>query len=203
VVDDVRASARPGVAERAVGALEEAIALLERGRDAAAVAPAEEARRLAPRAAGPREVLGMALYRSERYREALRELQTYRRISGRLDQNHLIADCYRAIGAPEKAVEAAREALRSRIPEEARAEAAIVGASALGDLGRLQEALSLIRSVPSGQRVVRPFDLRVWYVTGELLERSGRRGEAAELFRRVVRHDPSAFDAAERLAGLS
>jgi Tetratricopeptide repeat len=40
-------------------------------------------------------------------------------------------------------------------------------------------------------------------VKGDILERAGRRSEAAEEFRRIVRHDPAAFDAAERLAALS
>jgi tetratricopeptide (TPR) repeat protein len=145
----------------------------------------------------------MALYRAERFRDALRELQAYRRITGRLDQNHLIADCYRALGTPEKAVDPALEALRARLPDDVRAEAAIVGASALADLGRFTEALSMLRSTPTSERLSRDFDLRVWYVSGDILERAGRRAEAAEEFRRIVRHDPGAFDAAERLARLA
>lgn len=144
----------------------------------------------------------MALYRAGRFREALRELQTYRRVTGRLDQNHLIADCHRALGAPERAVEAAREAVQGRLPDEARVEAAVVGAAALADLGRFDQALGLIRTFPSRTGVARGFDLRLWYVSGDVLERAGRRREAAEEFRRIVRHDPAAFDAAERLARL-
>ena len=136
------------------------------------------------------------------YRGALRELQAYRRMTGRLDQNHLIADSHRALGSPDKAVEAAREALRGPIPEEAKAEAAIVGAAALADLGRFAEALGLLRGVSSRGPKVRPFDLRVWYVTGDVLERAGRPSEAKDEFRRILRHEPGAFDAAERLARL-
>ena len=47
------------------------------------------------------------------------------------------------------------------------------------------------------EQLARPFHLRLWYVTGEILERAGRPEEAAEEFRRVVRHDPGAFDAAQ------
>ena len=176
--------------------------MLERGRDAPAIPAAEEAKALAPRSGAVREVLGMALYRQGRFREALRELQAYRRITGRLDQNHLIADAHRALGAPEKAVEPAREAMRARIPEEARVEAAVVGAAALADLGRFGEALALLRAFPSRENMARPFELRLWYVTGDILERAGRRGEARQEFRRILRHDPQAFDAAERLTRL-
>jgi len=195
--------AKPGQGEHAARAFEDAVSLLERGREAAAVAPALEAKRLAPRSSAVREVLGMALYRAGRYRDALRELQAYRRMTGRADQDHLIADSYRGIGAPEKAVETARGALRARLPDEVRVEAAVVAASALADLGRLTEALSVLSLVRPRDRSVRPHDIRVWYVRGDILERAGRRAEAKEEFGRVVRHDPEAFDAAERLANLT
>jgi tetratricopeptide (TPR) repeat protein len=179
------------------------VELLQRGKAAQAVEAARKAKELAPRSGAVREVLGIALYRAERYRDALRELQAYRRMTGRIDQNHLIADSYRALGSPEKAVDAARDALRGRLPDEVRAEAAIVGASALADLGRFTEALSMLRASPSSERLSREFDLRVWYVKGDILERAGRPSDAAEEFRRIVRHDSGAFDAAERLAKLS
>jgi len=202
VVEEIRTTARPGQGDRALDTFQDAVALLERGQDAAAAKVARDAKGLAPRSGAVREVLGMALYRTERFREALRELQAYRRMTGRVDQNHLIADSYRALGAPEKAVEPAVEAMGSQIPEEARVEAAVVGASALADLGRFTEALGMLRSFRAEEQLARPFHLRLWYVTGEILERAGRPQEAAEEFRRVVRHDPGAFDAADRLAKL-
>src|SRR5436309_3109691 len=203
ILDELRGSARPGQGDLAVKAFEEAVAHLQKGRPSAAAARAEEAKALAPRSGAVRELLGISLYQLERYREALRELQAYRRITGRADQNHLIADSHRALGSPGKAVEVAREALRIRaVPEEARAEAAIVGASALAEVGRFDEALALLRSFPTKEQAVRSFDLRVWYVAGDILERAGRKREAVAEFRKVVRHDAGAFDAAERLARL-
>jgi predicted Zn-dependent protease len=190
-----------------VRALDRAVELLEGPDDSesaeSAVRSAERAKDGAPRSAAVREVLGIALYRAGRFREAVRELQAYRRMTGRLDQNHLIADGQRALGAPEKAVESAGEAMAAPIPEESRAEAAIVGASALADLGRFGEALAMLRSLPAGPEGARPFDLRLWYVAGDILERAGRVREAADEFDRIVRHDPEAFDAAERAARLA
>jgi tetratricopeptide (TPR) repeat protein len=177
----------------------EAVGLLEKGRFDPAVAAAAQAKDLAPRSGAVREVLGIALYRAGRFTEALRELRAYRRITNRLDQNHLIADAHRALGSPEKAVEAAREAVHARISEEARAEAGIVGAAALADLGRYTEALAMLHGFPPAGPVAKPHHLRLWYVAGDILEREGRTPEAAEEFRRIVRHDPDAFDAAERL----
>src|SRR5262249_10903929 len=89
-----RAAGRQSQGVAAAEAFDRARQLLERGKDAAAVQAAAEARTLAPRSGAARELLGLALYRAGKYREALRELQAYRRITGRQDQNHLMADCY-------------------------------------------------------------------------------------------------------------
>jgi tetratricopeptide (TPR) repeat protein len=145
----------------------------------------------------------MALYRQERWREALAELQTYRRISGRPDQNHLIADAERALGRPERAVPLAEEALVGRgVPIAAKAEAVIVAASALADMGRFDQALGLLRRVRTSDDVARPEVLRVWYVIADVLEKAGRPREAAAQFRKIMRHDPGAYDVAERVAQL-
>jgi tetratricopeptide (TPR) repeat protein len=203
VVRDVRATARPGLADQALSRLARAAELLGRGDPRQAAKEAEKAKEAAPRSGGVREVLALAYYSAERWRDALREAQAYRRMTGRADQNHIIADSYRALGNPDKAVPLAEEALRARIPEEAKAEAAIVAASALADLERYDQALAMLRRLGSTAEVGRPHDLRVWYVTGDVLARAGRKEEAARAFRKVLRYDRTAFDAAERLAELS
>ena len=203
VVDEVRRTARPGRGEDALRHLGRAVELLARGDWKQGGIEAEQAKDLAARSGAVREVLGLAYYGAERWRDALRELQAYRRMTGRADQNHLIADAYRALGSPEKAVPLAEEALRARIPDESKAEAVLVAASAMADLGRYDEGLALLRRLPTKADVGRPHDLRVWYVTGSILARAGRREEAAREFRRILRHDQTAFDAAERLAELA
>lgn len=202
-MDDVRATAHAGRADEAIKLLEEAVSALSRNRPKPAAQAASAAKALAPRSGAIREVLGIAHYQQERFREALTELQAYRRMTGRVDQNHLMADSHRALGAPQKAVALVQEVLGARVPDEVRAEAAVVGGAALADLGRYDEALTLLRKFSTKPEIARPHDLRVWYVTGDVLERAGRRAEAAKEFRRIVRHDPSALDAGERLAALS
>src|SRR5437660_12254537 len=91
IVREVRQAARPGPAEGAEVVFRSAVARLAEGDAEAASAAATEAKRLAPRAAPIREVLGIALYRAGAYRTALSELLAYRRMTGRVDQNHLIA----------------------------------------------------------------------------------------------------------------
>jgi tetratricopeptide (TPR) repeat protein len=203
VADEVRGTARIGKSEEAVRLAEEAATALAEGDPRRAERAATKLKALAPRSAAAREVLGLALYRQERFREALRELQAYRRMSGRRDQNHVIADCHRALGAPDKAVAEARDGLAAPVDEAVRAESAIVAGAALADLGRFEEALAVLRSVPTRPEVARPHDLRLWYVIGDVLERAGRRDQAAEHFRLILRHDLEAFDAAERLSALT
>jgi tetratricopeptide (TPR) repeat protein len=203
VADEIRRTARPGKADEALSRTSRAVALLSRGDAAQAFREAEKAKSAAPRSGAVREILALGYYGAERWRDALREAQAYRRITGRKDQNHIIADSYRALGSPEKAVPVAEEALKAPIPEAVRAEAAIVAASALADMGRFDEGLAVLKRLPSHPEVGRDHDLRVWYVTGDVLARAGRRDEAAREFQRIVRHDRNAFDAAERLAELS
>jgi hypothetical protein len=37
----------------------------------------------------------------------------------------------------------------------------------------------------------------------DILEKAGRRSEAADRFRRILEHDPDVYDVAERLSALS
>src|SRR5882762_4389402 len=85
--EEVRRGARPADQQDAISRLSRAIELLERGDTGAAIREAEKAKRLAPRSAAIREVLGLALYGQGRWPEALTQLKAYRRISGRVDQN--------------------------------------------------------------------------------------------------------------------
>jgi tetratricopeptide (TPR) repeat protein len=203
IEEDIRRSARPAQQADVMSRVARAIERLERDDPRGAVPEAERAKALAPRSAAVREVLGMAYYGVERWHDAVTELKAYKRISGRTDQNHLIADSYRALGRPEEAVPLTDEVLRDRrASNDAKAEAVIVAASALADRERYAEALALLSRARTRDDVARDYTLRLWYVRGDILARAGRPEEAAAEFRKVMRHDPAAFDAAERLAAL-
>ncbi len=204
MVSELRQTARSGKADAAIARLERATQLLARGDARGAAAEAQKAKDLAPRSASARELLGLASYELERFREALTEMQAYRRISGRADQNHIIADCLRAIGRPDRAVPLAEEALASRqVPVAAKTEAVIVAASALADQGKFDQALGLLRRVRTRDDVAGPEVIRVWYVTADILQRAGRPADALREFRKILRHDPGAFDVAERVDQLA
>ena len=203
IEEDIRRTARPAQEADVLSRVARAIELLERGDPRGALPEAEKAKIMAPRSAAVREVLGMAFYGLERWADALTELKAYKRISGRVDQNHLIADCLRGLGRPEEAVPLADEVLRDRgASNEAKAEAVIVAASALADQGRYPEALALLARAKTKEDVAEDYTLRLWYVRGDILEKAGRREEAAGEFRKIMRHDQAAFDTVERLAAL-
>jgi tetratricopeptide (TPR) repeat protein len=202
VMEELQRITKPTQLRDAVSRLSRAIELLERGDAGAAVAEASKAKQLSSRSGAVREVLGLALYGQGRWQEALTELKAYRRFSGRADQNHVIADCLRAVGKPQEAVPLAEEELRAKVPNEAKAEAVVVAASALADQGRFSEALAFLGRAKTREGVSEPYSLRLWYVRGDILAKAGRRDEAAAEFRKIMRHDATAFDVAERLAEL-
>lgn len=106
-------------------------------------------------------------------------------------------------GRPADAIPLIEEELRAKgVPNEAKAEAVIVAASALADQKRYAEALAFLGRARTREDVAEDYTLRLWYVRGDILARAGRNDEAAIEFEKVMRHDVGAFDAAERLAEL-
>ena len=79
----------------------------------------------------------------------------------------------------------------------------IVGGLGAGRPGPLPRGARVPGRARTREDVAEDYTLRLWYVRGDILARAGRREEAAIEFRKVMRHDPGAFDAAERLADLS
>jgi tetratricopeptide (TPR) repeat protein len=203
VAEEIARVTKPTQIKDALSRLARATELLERGDAGAALAEAQKAKELSPRSPAVREVLGMALYGQGRWQDALTEMKAYRRMSGHVDQNHIIADCLRGLGRPAEAIPLAEEELKAKVPNAAKAEAVIVAASALADQGRYPEALAFLGRARTRDDVAEDYTLRLWYVKGDILERAGRRQEAAAEFQKIMRHDAGAFDAAERLAELS
>jgi len=77
-----------------------------------------------------------------------------------------------------------------------------VAASALADQQRYAEALALLARAKTREEVAEDYTLRLWYARGDILAKAGRSEEAATEFRKIMRHDAAAFDAAERLSEL-
>lgn len=159
----------------------------------------------APRVAAVREAYGVALYLDERFGAALTELQAYRRLTGRNDQNHLVADCLRALGRDLDLVAEAAETLLAdaQAPEDRRAEAALVWAGALADDGDVGAARSVLRRFLERRRGGdAEHDLRVRYLAADLAERDHDRDELRRQLESIVAVDPGFLDAKERLDGV-
>lgn len=97
--------------------------------------------RRAGRIAVVRETLAITAYATGDYALALRELRTYRRISGRDDQLPMMVDSERGLGRPEKALELGRSVPRASLPAEVQVELAIAMSGARLDLGQTEAAL--------------------------------------------------------------
>jgi tetratricopeptide (TPR) repeat protein len=165
------------------------------------------AKETVPRSPALREALGIARYLHGDYASALTELQAYRRLSGRPDQNHIVADCLRALDRETDRIADLAEEMQDHpdVPLERAVEGTIVWASAVADTGDVGAARAIIRRglerLPAGE----PEDahLRLWFVAGDLADRAGDLDDARRWFSRVAEEAPDAFDVEARLAELA
>src|SRR2546422_11489888 len=97
---------------------------------------ARYARSRAARVAVVREAAGVTAYHAGEWAEALSELRAGRRMTGSEAHLAVMADCERALGRPERALELAAEA-GSELPPATATELRIVVAGARRDLGQL------------------------------------------------------------------
>ncbi len=88
-----------------------------------------------------RETAAITAYAIGDYALALRELRTYRRISGSDDQIALMVDSERGVGRPDRALEVGRGVDRSSLAPAVRVELAIAMSGARLDLGENERAL--------------------------------------------------------------
>lgn len=88
-----------------------------------------------------RETVGITAYSLGDFALALRELRTYRRLSGSNGQLPMMVDCERGLGRPEKALALAAEASRVALPPAVAVELAIARSGARLDLDQVERAL--------------------------------------------------------------
>jgi tetratricopeptide (TPR) repeat protein len=149
-----------------------------------------------------RELVGLCQYRIGNYSAAAKELEAYAELTGALDQNPVLMDCYRAQRRWKKVDEAWADLADVSPGAEAVAEGRIVLAGSLADRGRMGEALATLRKRGADVRTPKEHHLRLWYALADLEDRAGNHAAARELFDRVRRADPAYADVAERLAAL-
>lgn len=203
-----RVSNDAGTANRLLQHLTAAFAALDERDGRTALPHLRYLKARLPRTGLLREALGVALYLQEDYREAMSELQAFRRLTGSTAQNHLVADCIRAVGEGEHRIPGLveeMEAAEEPAPEAARFEGRIVWASWLadqGDLGAARAVLSPLLEEEPGEDV-QEHHLRAWYVAGDLAERSGDHDRARSWFGRITDVAEGFFDTEDRLQALA
>jgi tetratricopeptide (TPR) repeat protein len=161
------------------------------------------ARARSQRSAVIREAVGETAYAAGKFSEALAEFRTARRLSGGHDYAPMMADCERALGRPEKALEYDRPAVREALDRAGQVELSIVVAGARRDLGQIGAALRILETEPLQTPEREPWVARLRYAYADTLEAAGRRDESIEWFHRALAVDAEGVtDAEERLAEL-
>lgn len=201
VYRDLKAASGPHL-DHVAAAYADAGVALEHGETATAIDLLGDAKRRAPRSAMVREALGIALYLDGRYKEAGRELSAYRRMSGREDQNHLLADCARANGQLDRAEELVDEMFRARVPASRIAEGLLVLAGARAERGDHDAALAVLQRLDLEPRRVEPYHLRLWHLAADICEQRGDAEAAAGYLGAIATVDPDFLDVAARLEVL-
>ncbi|MGB7859418.1 MAG: hypothetical protein WBM90_02865 [Acidimicrobiia bacterium] len=163
----------------------------------AAASELRKAKELSPRSSTVRELLGLATYRSGLWDEALRELRTFRRITGDLIHMPVEMDCLRALGRPDDVDKTWDRLQEHDISSTINHEARVVYASFLLDDGRASEAWAIIKP---GRLVADPSpgELRRWYVAARVALAAGDKAAARRLVAALDEQEPD-FEGVEAL----
>lgn len=168
-----------------------------------ALAHARYARDQAPRIAAVREAAGIVAYQAGEWAEAARDLRACRRMTGDATHLPIIADCERALGRADRAIELATSPEAADLPRAVQAELVIVHSGARRDLGEVDGALLLLERFGLDRAQVRPWSARLWYAYADALLDAGRTAEAREWFQAAADLDRDGqTDALERLGAL-
>ncbi len=132
-----------------------------------------------------RETLAITAYAIEDYALALRELRTYRRITGRDDQLPMMVDSERGLGRPEKALELGRSVPRSSLAVPVQVELAIAMSGARLDLGNADAALVELQIPQLDPKTAFSYSPGLFDAYATVLEELGRNDEAEEWFSRA------------------
>lgn len=137
------------------------------------------ASRRAGRIAIVRETLGITAYATGDFALALRELRTYRRISGKDDQIALMVDSERGVGRPDRALETGRAVDRSTLATPVRVALAIAMSGARLDQGEPELALGELQVPELDPDRAFEWSPALFSAQAAVLEDLGRDDEAA------------------------
>jgi len=141
---------------------------------------AVSAARRAGRIAVVRESLAITAYATGDFALALRELRTFRRISGSDNQIALMVDSERGVGRPDRALETGRSVDRGRLPVEVRVSLAVAMSGARLDMEQPTEALDELQIPELDPNLAFSWSPDLFHAYADVLEELGSAEQASE-----------------------
>jgi tetratricopeptide (TPR) repeat protein len=164
---------------------------------------AKQARGLAARVGVVRETCAIAAYQAGDWAGALTEFRAARRLTGRRSYLPLMADCERALGRLDRALELVTGPEASDADRETQLELRIVESGIRRDQGLIDAAVVALQGPELRGGRIRPEHARLYYAYADALLQAGREDEAREWFGRAAAADVDGeTDAAERVEAL-
>lgn len=164
---------------------------------------ARAGRDLAARVGVVRETAGIAAYRSGRWAEALAELRAARRITGRATYLPMMADCERALGRLDRALDLVHGEEARAADRDTRIELRIVESGIRRDQDLADAAVAVLQIPELTSRKPHAGSARLYYAYADALLDAGRADEARDWFARAAAADSEGeTDAAERFEDL-
>jgi hypothetical protein len=134
-----------------------------------------------------RETTAITAYATGDFALALRELRTYRRITGRDDQLPLMVDSERGVGRPQQALELGRSVARASLDPAVQVSLAIAMSGARLDLGQPELALTELEIPQLDPRVAYSYSPSLFDAYATVLEELGRLEDAEQWWERSER----------------
>lgn len=133
-----------------------------------------------------RETLAVTAYHIGDYALALRELRTFRRLTGSQGHLALMVECERALGRPERGIETGLAAELGELNTEQRVQLAIAMSGARLDLGQTQQALFELEIPELDPSKAFSWSPELFAAYANVLEDLGRDAESAKWRERAL-----------------
>ena len=150
------------------------------------------------------ELHGLILYRLGRYEDAIDPLERFAKLTTSVEQNPVLADCYRATGNSKRADALCQSVLASLDADaELVIEARLVLSGLHTDKDDIPGAIEALAPPSTLPKAPSEANVRQWYAFADLVEKAGDLPRARRLFAELTDRVGEYLDCAERIADLS